>query len=196
MLIEDITAFQRVTDAASEPITLTEAKAQLRVDTSDEDTYITSLIQAAREHAEDATGLALLEQTWRATFDNGTLPDGLLVELPRPPLISVDSITYLDTDGNSQTLSTDNYTVDTDARPGRILFSDMPSIKATLAALTINYTCGFADADSVPMKIKQAMLLMITHWFEIRQPVMVGTITSKVPISAEPLLRSERIDWL
>ena len=196
MLLEEITSFVRTTDAASEPITLTEAKDQLRETGSAEDTYINTLIKTARQFAEEKTGRGLLAQTWKATLDNGSLPTDSIIELPRPPLQSVTEITYVDSDGATQTLSTDNYTVDSLSEPGRIMFEDMPNIKSTINALTVEYVAGYSDASEVPAGIKQAILILVEHWFDFREAVVAGTITSKVPISADDLLDMNRIHWL
>lgn len=196
MLIEEISAFRRTVDPAAEPVSLTEAKAQLRVDASDEDTYITSLIQTAREVAEDRTGRALLSQTWLATLDNGSLPADGIVELPRPPLQSISSITYIDTDGATQALASSSYTLDTTSEPGRIYFEDMPSIKSVMNALKITYVAGYSDADAVPMKIKQGILLLIGHWFNHREEVVRGMTPHNVPMAAEAVFELERVRWL
>jgi uncharacterized phiE125 gp8 family phage protein len=196
MLLEEITSFVRTTDAASEPITLTEAKDQLRETGSSEDTYINTLIKTARQFAEEKTGRGLLAQTWKATLDNGSLPTDSIIELPRPPLQSVTEITYVDSDGATQTLSTDNYTIDTLSEPGRIMFEDMPNIKSTINALTVEYVAGYSDASEVPAGIKQAILILVEHWFDFREAVVAGTTPSKIPISADDLLDMNRIHWL
>tara|TARA_S200002703_G_scaffold61685_1_gene53591 strand:- start:11860 stop:12450 length:591 start_codon:yes stop_codon:yes gene_type:complete len=196
MLLEELTSFVRTTDAVSEPITLTEAKDQLRETGSTEDTFINTLIKTARQFAEDKTGRALITQTWKATLDNGSLPTDSIIELPRPPLQSVTAVTYVDSDGATQTLSTDNYTVDTLSEPGRIMFEDMPTIKSTINALTVEYVAGYTDTSEVPSGIKQGILILVEHWFDFREAVVAGTITSKIPISADDLLDMNRIHWL
>lgn len=196
MLLEEITSFVRTVEPASEPVTLSEAKAQLRIDGSDEDAYITSLIAVARDHAEDVTGLALMDQTWKVVIDSGALPDDGIIELPRPPLQSITGISYIDTDGASQTLASSYYTLDTTSHPGRLLFEDMPAIKDTINALVITYVAGYADADAVPPAIKQGILLLVSHWFEFREPVVMGMKPERVPLAAETLLRSKRLHWL
>jgi len=91
---------------ASEPITLTEAKAHLRVETdfTEDDTIIGTFISAARESCEARTGRQLVTATYALRL--GGFPCGDSIELPKPPLVSVTSITYVDTDGT--TLDPDN----------------------------------------------------------------------------------------
>ena len=58
-----------VTAPASEPVSLTEAKAHLRLDSADDDSLITALIRSARETAEAHMRRALVSQTWRLSLD-------------------------------------------------------------------------------------------------------------------------------
>src|SRR5690348_16556758 len=97
-----------IADPATEPVSLAEAKAHLRVTASDEDALISALIIAAREAAEHELGRALITQTWEKTLD--LFPDA--IELTNPPVQSVASVQYLDIDGVEQTLSSVSYTLD------------------------------------------------------------------------------------
>ncbi|HWK38638.1 MAG TPA: head-tail connector protein, partial [Hyphomicrobium sp.] len=65
---------------AVEPVTVSEAKAHLRVDGTAEDTLIGSLILTSRLHIEAALGLALMTQSWRLSLD--AWPNGRELELP------------------------------------------------------------------------------------------------------------------
>jgi len=197
MLIDEISGFRLVTAPATEPVSLATARTALRADGLGEDEYIMTLITVAREWAEAFTNRALITQTWRATFDNGTLPTGNIIELPRPPLVSVTSITYVDTDGDQQTLATSYYTVDTETSPGRILFEDMPAIKSTLSSLVVNYTCGYgASGDDVPSRFHQAILYLVNHFYENRLPVQMAGNPVPVPMTAEWLLKELKVRWL
>src|SRR5688572_25610126 len=99
------------TPPAAEPVTTAEAKLHLRVTDSDDDTYIGSLITAARQKLENENGLAFINQTWDLTLD--AFPDlGDVIKFPIHPLSSVTSITYKDTDGTTQTWSSSMYVVD------------------------------------------------------------------------------------
>ena len=106
----------QITDPpAVEPVSLVEAKAHLRVDINDEDDYIEGLIRTARQYAEAAfTHRAFVEQEITLTLDRW--PVERYIELPRPPLISVASVSYTDEDGNVETLAAGtDYLVDTTA---------------------------------------------------------------------------------
>lgn len=147
----------------SEPITLTEAKLNLRVDGDDEDDLIRALIVAAREHIEDITRRALLTQTWDFCLDSW--PDRDFIRLPFGNLQSVTSIKWKDTDGTETTLTlTTDYLVETNGEQcGRIVLpygGSWPT--GTLYPsnpITIRFVCGWTTATLIPGKIKVAVKL-------------------------------------
>ena len=158
------------TGPAAEPITTAEAKKQLNVTTTDDDSYIDSLVVAARQYTEQVTRRALITQTWNLYLDEFVSP----VLLPRPPLSSVSSIKYIDTDGVEQTTVTGVYTVDTDAEPGHVFTAynqAWPTARQVEKAIDIEYVAGYGDAAAVPQGLKHAMLLLIAHWYEHRETV-------------------------
>lgn len=178
---------QLVSPVQLEPVTLAEAKGHLRVTSSDEDGLIDALIVAARSWAENFTGRALLPQVWDYFLNCFEDP----IEIPRPPLISVASIKYVDTDGVLQTLATTEYSVDTAADRGLIRLAygkTWPSIRSQANAVTVRFTAGYADAATMPAPIRSACLLIIGELYERRETTIVGTIINEVPISAEYLL--------
>lgn len=149
----------------TEPVTLVEAKANMKVTHSAEDDLITSLIVVAREYAELAENRAYIEQTITGKMDYFPRK----IKLPRSPLLTVESINYVDTAGDTQLLSTDVYAVDTISEPGEITLKfgqSWPSTQRIHHAVTIVYTAGYGDeASDVPQRVKQAMLLIITDWY-------------------------------
>lgn len=176
----------------SEPLTLTETKSHLRVTTTDEDALITALITAARESAENYTNRAFITQTFDLTLDS--FPPSIVV--PKAPLQSVTSVTYLDTDGVSQTLSTTEYTVDTKSEPGRIVESytgEWPDTREEINAVTVRFVAGYGLAAAVPQAIKQGMLLHIGHMYANRENVLVGVPAQVLPMSCEYLYQPYRV---
>ena len=128
------------TEPTVEPVSLTEAKLHLRVDGSDDDVLITGLIQAARQFCENHEAKSYCVKTYTLKMD--ALKD---VCLPYPPLIKVDSVTYLDDDGDTQTLSTDVYDVDAHSEPGRVYLAynqNWPTTRAETNAVSVVYKAG------------------------------------------------------
>jgi uncharacterized phiE125 gp8 family phage protein len=143
--------------------------------TSDPD--LTRLIIQARRAAERKTRCALITQTWDLSLD--AFPSWEL-RVPKPPLQSVTSITYVDTDGVTQTLAADQYLVDIKSQPGLITPAYglvWPSTRAQSNAVTIRFICGFGAAATVSDETKQWMLVRIKHQYDNRGPNATGIIT-------------------
>lgn len=180
---------------ATEPISLVEAKAHLRIDAADEDTVIMSLITVARQVAENYTNRALITQTLELTLD-GFPADGGIIEVPRPRLQAVSTVTYADENGVTQTLAATEYQVDAKSEPGRIapaFGKTWPSTRDQFNAATIRYTAGYGDATAVPEAIKASLKLLVAHLFENREPVNIGNIVNELPFAVEALLNTERV---
>src|SRR5579864_6034130 len=126
---------------AQEPLTLQDVKDWIRADSGDtsQDAVLNDLIVAARRHCEERAHLALITQTWQLTLDRfpglsyfapdnpgwdymrlGVDADPRAIRLPRPPLQSVLSVTYVDMNGVTQTVDPTTYLVDTTSLPGRL----------------------------------------------------------------------------
>lgn len=189
-------ALKLVTAPATEPLTLTEAKTHLRVDGSDDDTYITSLITVARKYCEGFQNRAYITQTYDLTLDAFPINN---ITLKPPPIQSVTSIKYYDTAGTEYTFDASNYIVDTDSEPGRISLGYLktwPIITLQpINGVKIRFTAGYGDAaSSVPETVKQAMLLLIGHWYENREPVITGmSVSSEIEFTARALLSMDRV---
>lgn len=163
--------YQITTEPAVEPLSLTDAKLNLRVDCTADDDLITALIVAARRSCEQYENRAYITQTITAkTF---YLPWEII--LPLPLLQSVTSVTYVDAAGDEQTLSSDLYDVDTYREPGRITRAynqSYPSVRGDVNGVTIVYKAGYGDASTdVPQETIQAIQLMVAHLYENRVAV-------------------------
>lgn len=182
-----------VTAPTTEPVSVAEAKDWCRITDSESDGDVSVVVKAAREYVEMVLQRALISQTWNLILDGLYQP----IELPYPPLQSVTHIKYLDTDGNTQTLSTSVYTVGTDHEPGRITLTtgqSWPSLYGIVDQIEIQYVCGYGGAPSdVPAAHKLAMRQLISHWNEHREPVVIGVVPSRVAMTVEALLGKDRI---
>lgn len=165
------------TPASDQPVSLAEAKAHLRVTNSAEDDMITGLVAAATAHLEGRNGIlgrALLTQTWEMRIDAFPTRAGGRIELPFPPLQSVAWIKYLDSNGTEQTIDPALYSVDAQHMVGRVRPAYGQSWPATLAddgAVRIRFVAGYGTAAAVPQALKQAILLLVGHWWMNREAV-------------------------
>ncbi len=174
-----------------EPITVDLAKKHCRVDISDDDTFFgKTLIPAARKRAEKDLYRGLITQTWQMFLDCFPLSCPT-IEIPLPPLQSIESVKYIDTDGDEQTLDTSLYQVDAKSEPARLAPAageTWPSTKSqTLNAVTIEFKIGYgdvaADVDAVgdvDEDLILGMLQLIGHWYEHREDIVTGTISQEV----------------
>jgi uncharacterized phiE125 gp8 family phage protein len=187
--------FRVVTAPVLEPVTLTEAKAQCRVDILDDDTFITGLISGAREYVEKIDWRAFLSQTIELWLEGWPCDDD--IHLPRPPLQSVTSVKYYDVADVEYTLSPTVYFVDVVSEPGRICLKDNQSWPSlTLReynAVCVTYIAGWTAAASVPKTIKQAVQLVIGHWYENREASTVGAVSREIDMGVRALINLDRV---
>ena len=195
-----------VTAPAVEPCSTADAKAFCRVDTSTDDGYIASLITAARRAVESYTGRALCTQTWDAQFDE--IP-GDVIYLPMPPLISVTSIKFTNSDGTEgSAIASTVYTVDVGRAPGRVIrnqgqswgYTGLRSFLGTKVRFVAGYGATAADVTavspvvgSVPSDLVLAVKRIVLHNYENRDDVAVGTIAAKIPNDAILLMDPYRL---
>lgn len=134
--------YQITTPPTVSPVSLTEAKLHLRVDHATDDELINNLIRSATRWCELYENRAYCLQTITVKLDH--FSD--VMELPVCPLVKVDSITYVDTSGDTQTLDSSYYTVDTTSEPGRVTLAynySWPSTRTVEDAVTITYKAGY-----------------------------------------------------
>jgi uncharacterized phiE125 gp8 family phage protein len=189
-------ALKLITDPSAEPVTVAEAKTHLRVDHSDEDTYIGLLIKTARQWVEEYTRRAILTQTWTLSLD--AVP-GSRIALPRPPLQSVTHIKFYDEADAATTVSSTFYQVDTSGEPGRVLLKSTgywPSVSLMrpAAGVVVTYVAGWTAAGSVPEPFKQAIKLLVGHLYENREDVTQSNgLMVTIPMGAKMVLWPWRV---
>jgi uncharacterized phiE125 gp8 family phage protein len=177
-----------------EPISLIEAKAHCRVDNDAEDTLIASLVLAARLHIERHLDLALISQNWSLYLDQW--PGTSFIELPLAPLITVDAIRLYSNTGSSVSIDPGLYIIDQASRRPRVARNDgqgWPAPGRTINGIEIAFTSGYgATADDVPMPIRQAVKMLVAHWYEVREPVLLGHDAETVPSTVASLIAPYR----
>ncbi|MGH6737326.1 MAG: head-tail connector protein [Methyloceanibacter sp.] len=174
---------------AAEPVSVAEAKAHLRIDTDDEDALIASLITAARLTVERTLGLALITQTWSYFLDHW--PPSCRIALPIAPVASVGAITVHDVDGGQTAIDANDYAADVLSVPARVMLKGAPPSVAPRAfnAFEMAFTAGHGDAAAdVPQPIRHAVTLLVAHWYERREPVVLGAAAQEVPATVAGLL--------
>ena len=178
-------AWQITTEPTDFALTVADARTHVDYEETDRDNYLRGVIRAAQKAVEAWEWRALTTQTLTIKLDafpSGTDP----IYVPRPPLQSVTHIKYVDTDGDEQTWSSDEYDVDTTSEPGRI----KPAYSYTwptprpgiVNPIEIVAVAGYGDdADSVPDDTKQVLRFLVKHLWENPSAV------TDVPVSVLPL---------
>lgn len=160
--------FRLKTPPKVEPISKDEVKTFLRIEQSDTgfDSQLDQLIKAAREWCETYQNRAYITQTFELALDS--FPASSAIRLPRPILQKVDSIQYADVAGESVVWPVDQYQTDLYSEPGYLVRkTNWPPTNRSVNNVVITYTSGYGDSpDDVPQKIRQAIFLLVTYWFE------------------------------
>lgn len=175
----------------SDIIMLAEAKAQCRVTSSDEDTYIEALIASAIRYVEMNLSVTL-EQRSLTLFQDAFTP---VIYLPRGPVDSVTSVAYTDPAGQPQVVPPTTYTLDKQTRPASIVLNNGESWPQAINgpnAVRVIYVAGFTSMPVDWLDVKHAILLLIGHWFNMRESVAVGTTVTEVPLAVDALLLNRR----
>ena len=172
-----------VTAPDIEPVSVAEFKSQLRVDASDEDTYIALCITTARQWCENYAQRKFITQSWRLYLDKFAVRE---ITLPFGSLQSITSITYYDTNNTLQTLSADEYEVDIYGDEGMVRPKDgydWPATYPRLNAVIIQFVCGYGDdAADVPEGLRHVIKYTAGQLFENRESI------SSLPESVKPLI--------
>jgi uncharacterized phiE125 gp8 family phage protein len=159
-------SLQLLTPPATEPVTLAEAKAHLKIDSADEDALLTTLITAARARSEWHTGRALVTQSWCLRLD--AWPADGIAEIPLPPLQAVTSIAAITADGIRGVIDPALYRVDAAGTPARVILTTRPQRLRAQDCLEITFTAGYGDAAAVPPAIRQAILEIVAALYVYR----------------------------
>ena len=175
------------------PVSLDEIKSHCRVDGDDENDYLAGLIDAAVSLLDGYTGTlgkCLMAQSWSQEFDRWKdFP------LCLGPVIALSSIQYFDGSGVAQSLDLQSVRLERRVanvfvclRAGHV----WPDADFSQGPVTVTWQAGYENAAAVPATIKHAIKLMVGHWFESREAVLVGVVASELPMAVDALLSPHR----
>jgi len=183
----------RATPPVVEPVSVSDAKAHLRVDSDEDNFYIASLISAAREWVETYIDRTLVKTQWTLKMDRFPIGD---IELPRPPMMPLSvSLTFTSESGAVSVLASNLYRVDSASTPGVVRplrEADWPAYMDDANAITITYWAGYGDdGKSVPAAIRHAILMLVGQWYE-RRAAADSMGGNEVPFGVSSLLSSQK----
>lgn len=182
--------YQRLTAPAVEPLTLDDVKAHLRLDGTDEDATLTSLIAVGRDHMERATGLLPITQSWRLYVDS--LSEDSLIQIVKGPLQRIDAARFHDASGAVVPLDVNTMAYERDDFPARVSLG-----RGDMSGAEVDFTAGLAaTGNEVPGSIRRALLLHVAAMFEYRGAVAVADQPAVLPEGYERLLAPFRMRGL
>ena len=188
--------WMRTVDPASEPLTLSEAKLQIRTPSGQtaDDALLYSYIRTARETAEDYMARGLFTQTWQLNL--GGFYTTMLLPMAAP-LQSVTTVQYYDTTGTLQTLSSTIYDVDTISRPGRITLAAnqaWPGLQSDkrVGRVIVTYVVGWTTIDLIPERIKQGIRFYLGYLTHDRE----GLDDGQRAVKNAQACWSDRVRWI
>lgn len=205
-----------ITQPTVEPVSLAEAKSQLRLmpDQTDDDDLIVGMIATGRALCERRLGVALALKQIRATYDNEEPPIDWRLAASFMPTLTIQSAQYRAALGivepyvtlpicplvvddqhplvvavEGATISSSTYKIDSDSQPSVVRFSDLPYVPAR-GVLTVTYWAG--PAGRIAPQLRSAILLMVGHLYLHREAVTEGQM-SELPMAVDTLLASESV---
>jgi uncharacterized phiE125 gp8 family phage protein len=185
-----------VTAPTDLPLTYQELSEHLNLEGMDaEEPVVMDCLQAAMANLEGVDGWlgrALLSQTWDYKLDR--FPNDGKIEIPLPPLRSITSVTYVDSLGATQTVSSSNYKIVGlgGTMPAYIMpvpNASWPGTASPPDPVTIRFVCGYVNRQSVPLPIKHALKQMVSDMYENRQDLSLvrGSSLATLKVADEML---------
>jgi len=185
-------SFLLLTPPALEPVALDEMRSFLRVDQTGEDEAIAALIAGARIHIEAQARRALITQSWRATLD-GWPADGRLLLTPAP-LQSLTAARVYDEDGSTRTADPQAFVLDRGGSSLAFMPWALPAPGRSALGIELDFVAGYGDtALDVPEPLRQAIRLLVAHWYENRGLAAIGHEFAMLPQTVAALIAPYRV---
>lgn len=197
-----LTEIKVVTPPATE-LSLTTVKSYLRIDFTDDDALLTTLIQSARERAEQYCNRSFITQTLEAYYDkiekNFTLPRAPIQSVSSVKLIYLNEVSTLTQNADYYVMGNQDQWITITATTYNLPPGFSPGDDISRYHLDVTYTAGYGSAwSSVPMGIQEAIMKMVGAAYEVREDVERLTRTGsinlmEIPNDAKSLLNAYKV---
>lgn len=177
-----------VSAPAEEPVTTSEARAHLRLNDEVDGALLSVLIAAARTTLEVETRRAFVTQGWKLFLDAWP---GRELTLPIAPVQSVSSVSVADAEGTMVALEAGTFREALAREPPALMPASravLPEPGVRLSGIEIGFSAGYGAASAVPKALCQAILMLVAHWYEQREPVSLEGRAWPVPDTVERLI--------
>ena len=181
-----------LTAPAVEPLSLDEAKAFLRVETGDDDAVIAALMTGSRIHVESQTRRALITQSWRISAD--CWPENGRLQVLPAPLQVLTAARVFDFEGIAHDVDIQAFVLDKGASLLAFAPWALPAPGRVAAGIELDVTVGYGDAAAdVPEALRQAIRLLVAHWYDNRGLIAVGQQVAELPATVSALISPYRM---
>jgi uncharacterized phiE125 gp8 family phage protein len=181
-----------LTGPSIEPLSLDEAKAFLRLDHDDDDDVVAALIAGARVHVEAQTRRAFITQSWRLVRDRW--PGDGCIEVRPAPLHALSAARIYRSDGSTQSIDPAAFVADKAKSALAFAAGALPPPGRIAAGIELDVSVGYGDAATdVPQPLRQAIRVLVAHWYENRGLIAAGTGVAVLPETAASLIAPYRV---
>ena len=150
---------------ATEPVSLVEIKAYLKIDQDEEDDLLRAFISTARVHLEHMIGHHLITQTWRVTLEG---PLGERFRLPVQPISELLALSVIDIDGTTAALDVSGLSIFQAENPAMLANLDGYLLSFN-QRLQLDVETGFGPTvEDVPDPLRLAIKMIVAEWYERR----------------------------
>lgn len=207
-------SYERTVAPVAEPVTVAEIKDHSKIDGTDEDVYLGTLITAAREMVALRTGRSLINETWVASLDvwpsasrdewwDGvrdapmSVLDAPFVELDKAPFFSLSKVELIDEAGAATLWDAGAYYIAKNYGRGRLTRKrgvTWPTPLRDSAGIQITFVAGYGtDANAVPLALRHAIKLLAAHWYENREVIHARNASTEMPAGVGSIIQQYRM---
>jgi uncharacterized phiE125 gp8 family phage protein len=195
MSFRDYQSLELVTPAAALPLSTAEVKEHLAIDGTDRDDLILQMINAAVGYIDGlgVLGKSIITQTWGQW--TGVSPGDVILRMH--PVQSLSAVKYFDTDGVFQTATVSDFDLQQAGEWALVkphTDASWPSAQSREAAIRIDFVAGYGLAVDVPDPIKQALMMLVAHWFENRESSSESRLV-ETPFGFNEIISTYRSSW-
>lgn len=158
-----------LTTAGAALLTAADVRAHGKISNTAEDSLIDAYIATATAEAQDMLGMAFTTSSW--TLSLPAFPADRAIVIPRAPLASLSAVTYVDTNGQTQSFATSNLHLVTARRPPVLALTasaSWPSTREVFGDVRFILSLGFGASSAVPDIYKQCVRWIVLRMFEER----------------------------
>lgn len=181
---------EELASAVTEPLSLADAKKYARVEHDNDDALVTTFIPTAREYCEKFTKLRYVQHKFKLTYDFGELCNPLKLET-RSEISSVDAFDFFDPDDVQTAIAASNFRIQNNKLVLDSDFFNGLSVRQ-FGSFELSYT---VKAPIIKQSVKDAMGMLITHWYENREAILISdeNVVNELPAGVKSLLASDKV---